>query len=124
MLLPLVTSRGHSSKWAMSLPLPPSSAPQQIAQVVRVKEVCDAVALVQPPQVVVVVEGGRETDKGHRGVGGEGRAGELVLGDLEQTGWEAQNTLHIQKRRAHSTTAITAAAGDRNRTCGLRLMRD
>lgn len=119
-LLPLVASRGHCShpsSWNTSLHLPSSflsSASEQVSQVVRVKEVRHAITLVQPPQVVVVVEGGREADEGDRGVGGEDRAGELVLCHLKQAGGQAQDPLHVQQRGAHAT-----AAG--NRAWSLRL---
>lgn len=55
---------------------------QQVPQVVRLKEVTDALAL-QPPEIVILFQGGREGDEGSRVQLGEG-TGQLVLRLLQE----------------------------------------
>lgn len=71
------------------------SVRQQIPEIVRVEKVRHPLAVVQTPEVVVVVQRRREADEGSVGVRGEGRRRELVLCDLQKAGRQAQETFDV-----------------------------
>ena len=58
-----------------------------------------------------MVEGWGEADEWGVGVGGVRGAGELVLCDLQQTGGQTQEALHVQQRAAPAGGREGTAAG-------------